>query len=64
MEKIKDMTDWEKEYQERERVRKQVASKYLLGNNAINAMLFAGVFFAIAAFLAMRLNEKKATNAA
>ena len=38
--------------------------KYLLGNNAINAMLFAGVFFAIAAFLAMRLNEKKATNAA
>jgi len=33
--------------------------KYLLGNNAINAMLFAGVFFAIAAFLAMRLNEKK-----
>ncbi len=31
--------------------------KYLLGNNAINAMLFAGVFFAISAFLAMRLNE-------
>ena len=31
MEKIKDMTDWEKEYQERERVRKQEASKYLLG---------------------------------
>lgn len=31
--------------------------KYLLGNNAINAMLFAGAFFAIAAFLAMRLNE-------
>ncbi|KAA3620915.1 MAG: MFS transporter [Flavobacterium sp.] len=34
--------------------------KYLLGNNAINAMLFAGVFFAIAAVLAMRLNVKKA----
>lgn len=33
--------------------------KYLLGNNAINAMLFAGVFFAIAAFLAMRLNVTK-----
>jgi maltose/moltooligosaccharide transporter len=32
--------------------------KYLLDGNAINAMLFAGVFFAIAAFLAMRLNEK------
>jgi maltose/moltooligosaccharide transporter len=32
--------------------------KYLLAGNAINAMLFAGVFFAIAAFLAMRLNEK------
>ena len=31
--------------------------KYLLGDNAINAMLFAGVFFAIAAVLAMRLNE-------
>ncbi len=34
--------------------------KYLLGNNAINAMLFAGVFFAIAAVLALRLNVKKA----
>ena len=34
--------------------------KYLLGNNAINAMLFAGAFFAIAAFLALRLNVKKA----
>jgi len=34
--------------------------KYLLGDNAINAMLFAGVFFAIAAFLAMRLNVKEA----
>ncbi len=33
--------------------------KYLLGNNAINAMLFAGVFFAIAAFLALRLNVPK-----
>jgi hypothetical protein len=31
MEKIKDMTDWEKEYQERERIRKQEASEYLLG---------------------------------
>ncbi|WP_299054977.1 MFS transporter [uncultured Polaribacter sp.] len=33
--------------------------KYLLADNAINAMLFAGVFFAIAAILAMRLNENK-----
>lgn len=33
--------------------------KYLLDNNAINAMLFAGVFFAIAALLAFRLNETK-----
>jgi MFS family permease len=32
--------------------------KYLLDRNAINAMLFAGIFFAIAAFLAMQLNEK------
>ena len=31
--------------------------KYLLDGNAIYAMLFAGVLFAIAAFLAMRLNE-------
>ncbi len=30
--------------------------KYLLGGNAINAMLFAGAFFIIAAVLAMRLN--------
>ena len=30
--------------------------KYLLGNNAINAMLFAGAFFAISGFLALRLN--------
>ena len=29
--------------------------KYLLGGNAINAMLFAGIFFIIAAFLATRL---------
>jgi len=33
--------------------------KYLLANNAINAMLFAGAFFAIAAVLALRLNEPK-----
>lgn len=36
--------------------------KYLLGGNAINAILFAGGFFIIAAILAMRLNvtaEKK-----
>ncbi|MDF4202007.1 MFS transporter [Maribacter sp. SA7] len=30
--------------------------KYFLNNNAINAMLFAGVFFAISGFLALRLN--------
>lgn len=33
--------------------------KYLLGGNAINAILFAGVFFIIAALLAFRLNETK-----
>ena len=33
--------------------------KYLLGGNAINAMLFAGAFFVIAAILAFRLNESK-----
>jgi len=33
--------------------------KYLLGGNAINAILFAGVFFVIAAILAMRLNVAK-----
>lgn len=33
--------------------------KYLLGGNAINAMLFAGVFFVLAAFFAMRLNVDK-----
>ncbi len=32
--------------------------KYLLGNNAVNAILFGGVFFLIAAVLAMRLNVK------
>lgn len=31
--------------------------KYFLGDNAVNAILFAGVFFAIAAVLAMRLKE-------
>jgi maltose/moltooligosaccharide transporter len=36
--------------------------KYLLGGNAINAMLFAGVFFIISAVLAFRLNEKKSIN--
>jgi maltose/moltooligosaccharide transporter len=33
--------------------------KYLLGNSSINAMLFAGAFFGIAAILAMRLNVTK-----
>jgi maltose/moltooligosaccharide transporter len=33
--------------------------KYILGDNAVNAMLFAGVFFAISAFLASRLNVPK-----
>jgi maltose/moltooligosaccharide transporter len=32
--------------------------KYLLGGNSINAILFAGGFFIIAAILAMRLNVK------
>lgn len=36
--------------------------KYLLSDNAINAMLFAGVFFAISAILAMRLNETSRFN--
>jgi len=31
--------------------------KYLLSDNAVYAMLFAGVFFGIAALLALRLNE-------
>lgn len=33
--------------------------KYLLGGNAVNAILFAGGFFIIAAVLAMRLNVPK-----
>jgi maltose/moltooligosaccharide transporter len=33
--------------------------KYLLGGNAVNAMLFAGAFFVLAAFFAMRLNVDK-----
>lgn len=33
--------------------------KYLLGSNAINAMLFGAVFFAIAALLIFRLNDTK-----
>ena len=32
--------------------------KYFLGGSAINAILFAGGFFIIAAILAMRLNVK------
>lgn len=31
--------------------------KYLLGDNAVNAMLFAGVFFVIASVLALRLTQ-------
>ncbi len=34
--------------------------KYLLGGNAVNAMLFAGGFFVISAVLALRLNVSKA----
>ncbi len=33
--------------------------KFALGGNAVNAMLFAGTFFIIAAILAMRLNIKE-----
>ncbi|MFS4418389.1 MFS transporter [Maribacter sp. 2307ULW6-5] len=33
--------------------------KYLLGSDAVNAMLFAGVFFVMAAVLATRLTDKK-----
>ncbi|MFC4633997.1 MFS transporter [Dokdonia ponticola] len=33
--------------------------KYLLGGNAVNAILFGGVFFVIAAILALRLKEPK-----
>ena len=36
--------------------------KYLLDGNAINAMLFAGFFFVIAAILAIRLKETKSVN--
>lgn len=36
--------------------------KHLLSDNAINAMLFAGVFFAIASFLAMRLHENSSSS--
>ncbi|WP_273565774.1 MFS transporter [Maribacter halichondriae] len=36
--------------------------KYILGNNAVNAILFAGVFFIISAILAMRLNVSKAAD--
>jgi len=32
--------------------------KYLLGNNAVNGILFGGIFFVIAAVLATRLNVK------
>ncbi|MCW5516241.1 MFS transporter [Muriicola sp. Z0-33] len=35
--------------------------KYLLGDSAVNAMLFAGVFFIIASVLALRLNVSKHT---
>lgn len=38
--------------------------KYLLGGSAINAILFAGVFFVISAILAMRLNVKSTTEEA
>ena len=33
--------------------------KNILGNNAVNAILFGGVFFIIAAFLALRLHIPK-----
>lgn len=36
--------------------------KNLLGNSAINAILFGGVFFLIAGFLALRLKEPKTNN--
>lgn len=38
--------------------------KNLLGESSVNAMLFAGTFFAIAGLLALRLNLKKARAAA
>lgn len=34
--------------------------KYILDNNAVYAIFFAGVFFAISAILALRLNPKQA----
>lgn len=37
--------------------------KYLLGGSAVNAILFAGVFFVIAAFLTLRLNVPKTSEA-
>lgn len=37
--------------------------KYFLGDSAINAMLFAGGFFVVAAILALRLNPSKANEA-
>lgn len=36
--------------------------KNLLGNSAINAILFGGILFVIAAFLALRLKEPKTNN--
>lgn len=36
--------------------------KYLLGDSAVNAMLFAGVFFIIASVLALRLNVPKSAD--
>ncbi|MBT8185394.1 MAG: MFS transporter [Eudoraea sp.] len=36
--------------------------KYLLGDSAVNAMLFAGTFFIIAAVLALRLNVSKVSD--
>jgi Major Facilitator Superfamily. len=36
--------------------------KNLLGNSAVNAILFGGVFFVIAGCLALRLKEPKASN--
>ena len=36
-----------------------VIYKYFLGNNSINAILFAGVFFLISSILAIRLNDTK-----
>ncbi|WP_435578960.1 MFS transporter [Gilvibacter sp.] len=38
--------------------------EHLMGGNAVNAILFAGVFFIISAALAMRLNVNKAQNEA